>query len=235
MGVFLGDGDEDDINNAKISYLEGFFEALGEFYKKNPNAKLQKITFVIIEQDLSNAFKKLLKIFKRKNPEINLPEITTDISDIKFKAEECLRKNPNHKLGITMAPNGDQKFLGGILRNGNVLEEQVSALSDMASVGNYRFNPGIKQKIDLQNITTKVVPPTPFLDKPSPSTTKAKSTKLGGSKKLAMSTISSYIHCGDTVKTTDKSKAKIIKAYENSLLTQKKQNISKKSLSRSRY
>jgi hypothetical protein len=50
---------------------------------------------------------------------------------------------------MTIAPNGNKKFLGGALHTGTVLEEQIALLSDMASIGNPNFNPNVKKKLSI--------------------------------------------------------------------------------------
>jgi hypothetical protein len=120
MGVFLdrhngSKRDADDITKAKAACLDGFFEALTEFYKENTQAKLQKITFVTIDALLVESFKVKLKAWQASDKNIKGLTIEADVSDMKFKAEECLAENPDQKLGITMAPNGNHEFLGGVL------------------------------------------------------------------------------------------------------------------------
>ena len=53
---------------------------------------------------------------------------------------------------MTIAPHKNHEFLGGVLKDGNVLEEQISVkLSDMASIGNSRFNIHVETEVSLQS------------------------------------------------------------------------------------
>ena len=64
---------------------------------------------------------------------------------------------------MTIAPHKNHEFLGGVLDSGNVLEEQM-ALTDIASIGNRKFNKNVQQIVTStkSNITsTYHTPQTP--------------------------------------------------------------------------
>jgi hypothetical protein len=164
MGVFLNQirrGQERLLTvteTACSDYLDGFFEAITEFYEKNPNATLKKITFVTIDPKFPEKDPNLEKIFSNKleafsknlrtSQILNLVEIKQDKAGPRFNSSKYYEQGAK-KLGMTIAPNGDKKFLGGALNKGNVLEEQITLLSDMASIGNPVFNPNVTKKLSI--------------------------------------------------------------------------------------
>tara|TARA_Y100000389_G_C17471336_1_gene531497 strand:- start:18761 stop:21592 length:2832 start_codon:yes stop_codon:yes gene_type:complete len=159
MGVFLKQKqsaagydpvsrESEDVTRAMNAYLEGFFEAVKEFYKENQSATLQKITFPILDEDLEKLFKEKLKEFKKENLEI-AKKITPDKAGPRFNITKYYTQGAQ-KLGMTIAPNKNHEFLGGVLDKGNVLEEQISGLSDI-SIGNSQFNSNVKAESSIQS------------------------------------------------------------------------------------
>jgi hypothetical protein len=160
MGVFLNKYNENSrdlvvTERACEDYLDGFFEAVTEFYTKNPKATLKKITFVTIDPKgdkdprLEKIFSEKLEAFKQSGTNISdAIEIKHDKAGPRFNISKYYEQGAK-KLGITIAPNGDKRFLGGALYRGNVLEEQIALLSDMASIGNPNFNPEVTKKLSF--------------------------------------------------------------------------------------
>jgi hypothetical protein len=159
MGVFLKqtdiNGKRENRSNEIISYafkdyLDGFFEAVTEFYDTNPQATLKKITFVTPDEVLERIFNEKLNEFKSNTSNskiLDSVEFKQDKAGPRFNSSKYYEQGAK-KLGMTIAPNGDKKFLGGALNKGNVLEELITLLSDMASIGNPVFNPNVLNIID---------------------------------------------------------------------------------------
>ena len=152
MGVFLKqirtrgkirERSPDEIKEAMNAYLDGFFEAVAQFYEENSSATLKKITCPILDPDLEKLFKEKLAKFKTSYPEIG-NKITPDKPGPRFNITKYYTQGAR-KLGMTIAPNANHEFLGGVLERGNVLEEQISALTDMASIGNPIFNNNVNK------------------------------------------------------------------------------------------
>jgi hypothetical protein len=167
MGVFLkqkpgGERSQHDIKIAMSAYLDGFFEAVREFYNQNPSATLQKITCPILDEDLERSFKEKLAQFKKNNSDIG-KKITPDKAGPRFNITKYYIQGAQ-KLGMTIAPHKNHEFLGGVLDRGNVLEEQISALTDIASIGNSKFNKNVNTIVDMsqsQITQTDHTPQTP--------------------------------------------------------------------------
>ena len=160
MGVFLKNiqmqHDPDKTRDSLIvetafgNYLDGFFEAITEFYQKNPNATLKKITFVTPDEALERIFNEKLIAFKKdgSNSEtLRALEIKQDKAGPRFNSSKYYEQGAK-KLGMTIAPNDNKEFLGAALDGGNVLEEQIALLSDMASIGG-SFNPNVTKKLSF--------------------------------------------------------------------------------------
>jgi len=160
MGVFLKNiqmprgpdktRDPKIVEEAFGNYLVGFFEAITEFYQENPNATLKKITFVTPDEALERIFNEKLVAFKsnRSNSKIlDSVEIKQDKAGPRFNSSKYYEQGAK-KLGMTIAPHGNKKFLGGALGKGTVLEEQITLLSDMASIGG-SFNPKVTEELSF--------------------------------------------------------------------------------------
>ena len=138
----------EEVKEAMNAYLDGFYEAVKEFYIQNQLATLQKITFPILDKDLEKLFKEKLKEFKKENPE-TAKKITPDKAGPRFNITKYYTQGAQ-KLGMTIAPHKNHEFLGGVLDKGNVLEEQISGLSDI-SIGNSQFNSNVKAEFSIQS------------------------------------------------------------------------------------
>lgn len=160
MGVFLKNiqmqrgpdktRDPKIVETAFGNYLDGFFEAIIEFYQKNPNATLKKITFATPDEALERIFNEKLKEFKSNTSNskiLDSVEFKQDKAGPRFNSSKYYEQGAK-KLGMTIAPNGDKRFLGGALDKGTVLEEQIALLSDMASIGG-SFNPNVTKKLSF--------------------------------------------------------------------------------------